>query len=412
MLTLRGPTGPRRGDAMRDLGLIEDGSLLIVNGIIESVGPTRRIENLAQAKSAEEINAAGRVVLPGFVDSHTHLVAPPARTSEFRIGPVQRLIPEPRLREARAHLVQYVRTTTARMLEHHARRYLEAALRHGTTTLEAKTGYGLNPPAELKMLRVLAALGGKGLSLVPTYLGAHFPPPDWEHSPEHYIESVASAMIPRIAARRLAQFADVVCGPHGFTPEQSRPYLQTARRAGLGLKIHSQQFAHDSSVELAVELEATTVDGLNFADESDAQKLARSRTVATLLPASVHSGAQARFPPARALIDSGAAVALASGFHPVKNSTFNMQMVISLACTHMDMTPEEALSAATINGAHALLRASRCGSLEFGKEADLLILNASDYREIAYYIGTNAVALVMRGGEVVYREGAITCAAE
>jgi imidazolonepropionase len=405
LLTLRGPSGPRRGDALRDLGVIEDGSLLIVNGVIESVGPTRRIENLIQARSAVEITATGQVVLPGFVDSHTHLLAAPARGTDFRIEG-ERMLGSKLL----AGLdMQYMRTTPVGTVEFNARRHLIAALRHGTTTLEAKTGSALNTPGEVKSLKVLNSASAGRLSVVPTFFGARFVAPEFEGNSEQYIKWLNSHEIPRIASRRMVEFVDVLCDETGFSLEQARAHLNAARTLGLGLKLHAGRGSRKGVVDLAVEMGATSVDGLDEIDGHEVGTLARSRTVATLMPANLRPGTSERTAPARDLLDSGAAVALASGFHPTAHSTFNMQMVVSAACLNLGMSPEEAISAATINGAHALARGERCGSLEYGKDADLLILSVPDYREMPYHFGANCVSAVMRKGKIVYREGSIAC---
>jgi imidazolonepropionase len=390
--------------------VIEDGSLLITNGIIDSVGPTRRIENLTEAKTAEEINVTGHVVLPGFVDSHTHLIAPPARVVDYALGPGD--VPgHGSLASNRTFqaTLNHVRATPAGTLEFQAKRLLETIIRHGTTTIEAKTGNALNASGEQKCLRVLANMTDACVSVVPTYFGAHAVPPDFEGGPDAYIDWLCSDQLPKIANRQMAEFADIICDPVSFSIEQTRRFLACCSRLGLARKLHAEQTVRSGSIGMALELGAVSVDGLNRVDVRDAEMLARSRTVATLLPAAVHEGASAGFPPARELIDAGAAVAIASAFQATVASTYNMQAVIALACTYMKMTPEEALSAATINGAHALSRGHRCGSLEFGKDADLLVLGVSDYREIPYHLGCNVVRIAMRKGEVVYREGTVSC---
>lgn len=410
LLTLYGPAGPRRGEALRNLGLIEDGSALIVNGIVTSVGPTRRIENLAEARSAEEINASGHVVMPGFVDSHTQLVSPPPRVLQFRTSPGETPghgpVSSPQLFWT---ALQYIRNTPASTLEFQARKHLEACLRHGTTTIEIKTGYGLNSTGEMKMLRVLTALNGKGITVAPTFFGAHTSPPEYAGQSAAYLSWLADEMLPKLRTRHLASFVDVLCDTDGFTADEARPYLLAAKRFGLAIKVHGDQAVRAGAARLALEFDAVSVDGLNAALPEDIEMLARAQTVATLLPVGAHHGYYSDMPPAREMIDRGAAVALATGFHPSLNSTFNMQTAISLACSRMGMSPEEAIAAATINGAHAIARASRCGSLEAGKDADILILNVSDFREISLQFGCNIVALAMRKGEVVYREGAVTC---
>jgi imidazolonepropionase len=406
LLTLHGPAAPRRGELLRQLSIIEDGSVLIVNGVISNVGPTRRIENLAEARSAEEIGASGRVVMPGFIDSHTHVISSPLRFS--RQGAVRQGQQEhPLGHDSVAAGIQYIRNTPATALEFQARRHILGFLRHGSTTIEAKSGFGLNEAGELKMLRVIASLGSL-IGTVPTFLGANTEPPEYRGRLDEYNKWLCSYLLPKVRTRRLARFADVFCDPAGYPLEQARTYLDSARRLGLVPKIHAEQSVRLGAVPMAVGMEAVSVDGLNHASEEDIHLLGRSSTIATLLPGSVYQGSYSRFPPARALIDAGAAVALATAFHPGVSSSLSMQMAICLACTQMRMTPEEAISAATINAAHAVQLASVAGSLEFGKHADLIILNVPDYREIAYYFGVNQVALTMRKGEVVYREGTVT----
>ena len=268
--------------------------------------------------------------------------------------------------------------------------------RHGTTTVEAKSGYALDEPGELKTLRVLAKLNGDPLDVVPTYLGAHVLPPEYRGSADAYIEWMASAMMLRIYRRKLALFVDVYCDAGAFTLAQSRRYLEHARRLGFGLKIHAEQFARTGAARLAVELEAASADHLEHAGEEDIRALAQSNTIATLLPGSVFHLGLRTYAPARALIEAGAAVALATDFNPGTSPTYSMQMVLSLACTEMRMSPTEAIVAATINGAHALRLGDRVGSLEPGKQGDVLILHVRDYRELPYYFGANNVHMTIR----------------
>jgi imidazolonepropionase len=399
LLTLHGPPGPRRGSSLRNLGVIEDGSVLIQGGVISHVGPTRRIENLAEARRADVIDAIGRVVMPGFVDSHTHLtstlLASPAAGTEQDF-------------EDRSDQLSKIRLTTGRTLLAQCRKRLQNAVRHGTTTIEAKSGSGLDESSELKILKVFRDIDNSPLNLIPTFFGAHFTPPDFKSSAD-YIHWLCEHLLPKVAAKRLARFADVVCGGKGFAPTEVRTYLETARRLAMVPKVHADQTESSGGTRVAVETAAASADGLNHISREDAEMLARSQTVATFLPGAAFTGTATHHAPARSLIDAGAAPALATGYHASGNSTVSMQMVISLACTQMQMTPAEAISAATINGAHALQIASRAGSLEFGKDADLLILNISDYREMAYHYGGNLVALTMRKGEVIYQEAEVLC---
>lgn len=395
LLTLNGPAGPRRGPALGDLGLITDGALLIRDGVIEEAGPTRRVENLAAARGAFEINGAGRVVMPGFVDSHTQLVFPNAHVEDAGAP----------TREETADL-RALRTSSGHRLKLRAMDFAKRMARHGATTIEGKSGYGLDKKGELKMLRVLAAVNHRPLDVVSTYFGARAVPPDFEGNAASYIEWVCSQMIPLIRRLRLARFVDITCERTGFEPILIRQYLASAREHGLGLKMHADRFSRTGGVPLAIQLGATSVDHLESVDTQDIAALAQSRTVATLLPGSGFYLTD-RYAPARALIDRGAAVALATDFNPYDSPTYNMQMVVSLACARMKMTAAEAISAATINGAHALSRADKVGSLEPGKFADLLLLNVPDYREIPYHFGLNQVYMTVKKGIVIYKEGGV-----
>lgn len=408
LLTLRGPSGPRRGYALRDLGLIQDGAVLIRDGVIASVGPARRVENLSEARAATEIDASGRVVMPGFVDSHTHLVCGPARLLDYELRLTGASYQE--IADAGGGIllsVRTVRSTPSSRLLLQARHTLEGFIRHGTTTVEAKSGYGLDEAAELKILRVMAALKHGPLDVLPTYLGAHAVPPEHQAAPDDYLEWMCWYLMPEIRRRRLARFVDVYCEHGAFTAGQARRYLGAARELGFALKVHAEQFSHTGGARLAVEMEAASADHLEYADQDDIVMLAASPTIATLLPAAVvHLGLD-RHAPARALIEAGAAVALATDFNPGTSPTWSMPMILSLACAEMRMTPSEAISAATINGAHALRCGDHLGSLEAGKQADLLLMDVPDYREIPYHFGVNLVALTMKKGVVLYRQGEV-----
>ncbi|MGA3016402.1 MAG: amidohydrolase family protein [Bryobacteraceae bacterium] len=392
LLTLRGPKGARRGPELNELGVIPHGAMLIRDGVVEEVGPAVRVENLTAARGAMEISAVGRVVMPGFVDSHTHLMFPPPCPA----GEAQRQ-PE--------SAVKVLLTVTGQRLAWRGRGYLEAMARHGTTTVEAKTGCGPHESAETKVLRVLAALQGKPLDVVATLLFRFSracvgsPEADWAAA-----EWMCGELLPKIRRRRLARFADLEWDPQPWRQELFRRFLVAARELGFGCKVHADDAMPAPAVRLAVEQQAVSVDHLEHIGLAEVDALAGSQTVATLLPgASFRSG---RYAPARALIDGGAAVALATNFNPCEAPSLNMQTAISLACLAMGMSPAEAISAATVNGAHAIGCADR-GLLAYGKLADILILNTSDYRELPEQLGTNLVHLTIKRGTVVYREGEV-----
>lgn len=368
------------------MGLIQDGSVLITDGVIVRVGPTRQVENVAAARTAKEINANGRVVMPAFIDAHTRIVTAPARVTGLQ------------------NRVEWVRNSSPSKLEADARRYVETAIRHGTLTLETKSGAGLNAASEMKVLRVLAKIADSGLSLIPTFCGAPAIAPEFG-DPAAYLSALCDEMLPKLRDRKLARYVEGQCDSEAFTAEQIRPYLTAAARTGWPLKLHGDQRSRSGCTSLAVEFGAVSVAGLNRCDRDDINLLARSATVAMLLPRMCdHS------PPGRQLLDAGAVVAIASGFHPSTPSTLNMQTVVALACETMSFTPEEAICAATVNAAQAVGKGGACGTLECGREADLLILNASDYRDIALHFGCNLVHLAMRRGETVWQEGPLTCA--
>ncbi len=409
LLTLRGPSGPRRGTALRDLAIIESGAMLVEDGVVSSIGPARRVENLAAARRAEELDASGCVVMPGFVDSHTHLVHGPPRLADYEARIEGKTYQEIAANGGGiASTLRAVRRFTARWLERQAAADLARMAACGTTTVEAKSGYAQDLAGELKSLRLLSDLDGRPLDIVPTFLGAHVTPPEFQGNPESYIDFLIRKALPEVARRKLARFADVYCDEGAFTYAQALRYLLGAGRLGLPARIHGAQFEDLGAVRLALETRAYSLDHLEALNPRDIDALARSSIIATLLPGSVLHLGLTRYAPARALIDAGAAVALATDFNPGTSPTWNMQMVLSLACSQMRMTPAEAICAATVNGACALGLDGRTGSLEAGKQADFLVLNVSDYREIPYYFGANHVRDTVKRGVPLARGKELT----
>ncbi len=404
LLTLAGPPGTRRGKRQSDLGLLSDGAVWIEGAKIKMAG---RREEVEEAIGLHEINclpAAGCVVMPGFVDSHAHPVFVASREQEFewRIqGMTYREIAEAgggilsSVRAVRAaSLMDLVRATLPRLVK---------VLQHGTTTLEAKSGYGLDLENEVKMLESIREVQKMTpLELVPTFLGAHEIPPEHKQKPLGYVEEITHRMIPEVARRKLAEYCDCFVEPHLFDLSAAETILACAKAHGLKPRLHADQLSHSGAARLGVRLEAISVDHLEQLDLEDVQTLARSFTIATLLPGSVYHLGLEKYPPARELIDSEVAVALATDFNPGSSPTLNMQMILSLACTQMRMTPAEAIVAATFNGACALERENRLGSLEAGKQADLCIMDVPDYRQIPYYFGVNHCRQVIKAGEIVY----------
>jgi imidazolonepropionase len=406
LLSLQG-AAPRRGRALGDPGIICDGAILVREGLIAAVGTRRRIERLPEARRAKKLDLGGRVVLPGFVDSHTHLVSAASRAAEYE----QRIADATYEEIARCgggilSSVQKLRRATPQSLLERALAALRGFAAHGTTTLEAKSGYGLDVRSELKTLEVLRTLKKRQpLEIISTFLGAHVVPAEFRRKPrgaDAYVEMLVHKLIPRVAREGLAEFCDVYCDRGAFSVAQARRVLTAGRVCGLTPRIHAEQLARTGAVGLAVELHAASADHLEQVNRADIRALAKSGVVATLLPGCCFHLGLRHYPPARELISAGAAVGLATDFNPGTSPTLNMQMVLSLACTQLRMTPAEAIAAATINPAYSLRRAARIGSIEVGKFADLAVFDLADYREIPYYFGVNHCWLTLKRGKVVY----------
>jgi len=374
---------------MNDLGIINDGAVLVRNGVLVEVGPSRRVENLAEARDAVEINAAGRVVMPGFVDSHTHFAFPPAgANSQDEESPTRAL-----------------RMATGQRLELRCRAFLDAMARHGTTTVEVKTGCGADESAEAKLMRVIVALRSDPLEVVPSYL-FRLPRNGDLAALTKITDWTTKSMLPKIRRRLPTESADLEWNPDPAQMPFFERYLTAAQELGYNTRIHAEGPAPADAISLAISRRVTGMEHLEHATELHARQLAAAGIGVTLLPGvSFHSDLQV--PPARALIDSGGAVALGTNFNPHHTPMLNMQTIIALACWRLRMSLEEAISAATINGAYALGCADRTGSLEPGKSADLLILNAGDYRELSSSIGTNLVHVTMKRGRFIYKEGQV-----
>jgi len=299
--------------------------------------------------------------------------------------------------------VQKLRKSSAAQLKQQAQAWLRHFAAHGTTTVEAKSGYGLDAASELKILRLHKELQREGpLEIVSTFLGAHVVPPEFRDRPDDYVDLLCRNLIPQVAAEGLAEYCDVFCDRGAFTVEQSRRILKAARTCGMGLRVHAEQLMRTGAAQLAVELHAASADHLEQINSGDIRALAGSGVTCTLLPGCCfHLGLQ-HYAPARALIDAGAIVALATDFNPGTSPTLNMQMILSLACTQMRMTTAEAITTATINAAYSLGRADHIGSLEVGKYADVAVFAVEDYREIPYYFGVNHCTLTLKRGKTIW----------
>jgi len=406
VVTLRGG-GPRRGNALSKIGVVEDGAVLVRDGKIVAVGPRAQVERRAEAKSAEKMDVGGRVVLPGFVDSHTHLIHAASRAEEYELK-IQGASYEEIARKGGGILnsVKKLRAATREELKRRAAASLGEFAAHGTTTLEAKSGYGLDVASELKILTLQKQLKEEQpLEIVSTFLGAHVVPAEFRGKPDgadKYLELLMEQVLPEVVVGDLAEYCDVFCDRGAFTVGQSTKLLTKAKEHGLALRLHAEQLSRTGATQLAVELEAASCDHLEQVNDADIRALARSKTVATLLPGcDFHLGLN-KYAPARKLIEAGAIVALATDYNPGTSPTMSMPIVLSLACNQLRMTPAEAIAAATINGAVALGRDNKIGSLEEGKQADLAVYEVEDYREIPYYFGMNLCWMTMKGGEIVW----------
>lgn len=399
---------------MRDLGVVRDGTVLVREGRIAAVGTRREVERAwkklppSERRATREIDAGGGVALPGFVDSHTHLVFPASRANEYEMR-IAGATYEQMARAGGGILasVRGLRKAKPAALKAQARGFLQQFAAHGTTTVEAKSGYGLDAASELKILEVYRELrrdnaGGIARDLVSTFLGAHVVPPEYRKRPDAYVDLLVRKLIPRVAGEGLAEYCDVFCDRGAFTVQQARRILTAARACGLKLRVHAEQLKRTGAAQLAVALHAASADHLEQVNAADIRALAVSDVTCTLLPGCCfHLGLQ-HYAPARKLIEAGAIVALATDFNPGTSPTLNMQMVLSLACTQMRMTPAEAIAAATINAAYSLGRAGRVGSLEVGKYADIAVFDVQDYREIPYYFGVNHCRLTLKRAKTIW----------
>ena len=406
LVTLKGATRPRSGPEMRELSIIEDGAMIVRDGRIERVGARREIEPLIGA-DYDVLDAGARVVMPGFVDAHAHPVFAGTRADEY-----ERRAGGATYQEIAAagggirSTVRRTRAATEDELVETARARARWFLRGGTTTVEAKSGYGLSVEDEAKMLRVIRRVNVETpLHYVPTFLGAHEVPDEYRGRREEYVTLVVKEMLPRIVGEGLAEYCDVFCEEKVFGPEETRRILSAARRAGLGLRVHADQLSLSGGAVLAAELRATTADHLEHTDAAGIAALGAAGVQPVLLPGSVYALGAARYPSARAMIEAGLAVVLATDFNPGSSPTPSMPMILSLASTHLKMTPAEALTAVTVNAAYSLGRGQERGSLEAGKRADFVIHDCADYREIAYFFGVEHAYATYVGGHEVFRRG-------
>ena len=408
LLTLRSSSGssnPRRGPELQDLGLIKDGAVLCVGKKIVSAGKTKDALRHPWVRKNRnkivEIDCSGQVVLPGFVDSHTHpaFVAPRLVDFENRIaGATYEQIAEAGggIRSS----LEGVRKAGMRLLVDHILHALQEMAKQGTTTVEAKSGYGLTVEAEIKSLAAIRRASAKWSgTVIPTLLGAHVVPREFQGRAQEYVELVCKQMIPRVARRKLAQFVDVFIDRGAFTTEDTEKIFKAARNHGLGVRAHVCQLT-ETALQPLLRFGVASFDHMDHVSDADIKRLARLESVATLVPGANYFLGLERFPPARKLINAGVAVALATDYNPGSSPTVSMPFVLSLACTHLKMSPAEAIAAATINGAWSLRLQQRKGSIEPGKDADVAVFDVADYRETAYWVASNRCAFAVLKGAV------------
>ena len=403
LVTLAGPKRPRIRDEMKELSILRDGAMLIRDGQIEKVDSRASIEKLITSRDTV-VDAGGRAVLPGFVDAHTHPVFAGTRVDEYERRAAGATYEEIAAAGGGIRFtVRRTRLASEEELFQTTKRRLLMFLRNGTTAIEAKSGYGLSLEAELKMLRVIQRLSGQGpLRVVPTFLGAHEIPDEFRGNPSDYVALLVNEMIPAVTMARLAEYCDVFCEPKIFDLDMSHRVLETARKANLGLRVHADQLSNSGAAQLAAILGAATADHLEQIDITGIQALAAANVQPILLPASVYTLGSKCYAPAREMIDQGLGVVLATDFNPGSSPTPSIPFVLSLASTQMRMTPAEAITATTINAAYSLGRGASIGSLEAGKQADFVIHDCADYREIAYFAGVEPAQSVYINGTLVY----------
>ena len=398
----------KKGEAMADLNIISDGALIVKEGIIDAVGPTQEIDAKLETSGTDLadfdiIDAHAKAVLPGFVDSHTHFVFGGYRAEEFSW----------RLRGdsymdimARgggiASTVEATRTASANELLQSGIKRLDAMLSFGVTTVEGKSGYGLDWDTEIKQLEVIKHLDGiHYIDIVPTFLGAHAVPRDYQGREDDYIDYLINDVMPRVVERNLAEYCDVFCEKNVFSVDQSRRLLTQAADLGLRIKLHADEIVPLGGAELAADLDATSADHLLQASDEGIRRMAQKEVIATLLPATAFS-LKEPYARGRVMIDSNCAVALATDFNPGSCFTESIPLVCALATLYMDISTEEAVSALTINGAAALDRADKIGSIDVGKKGDLVVLEYPTYKFIPYHVGVNTVEKVVKNGNLVF----------
>jgi len=405
VVTSRGASDkPLTGAGLGKVTVIEDGAVAIGNDKILAVGSTPEVlKKISPAQGMQEVDAFGKMVLPGLVDPHTHVVFGGSREHELSLK--LQGVPYLEILARGGGILSSVEATRAASKEELIQsgiKYCRQMLAQGTTTVEAKSGYGLSTAAELKTLEAIREVDrSQPLDLVPTFLGAHAVPNEYKEEPDRYVDLVIEEMLPQVVEQNLARYCDVFCEEGVFSVEQSRKVLEAAREKGLGLKMHADEIAPLGGAELAAELGAVSADHLLVISDQGIEKMASTGVIGVILPGTTFYLCEDHYAPARKMIEAGVPVALATDFNPGSSPNNNLQLIINIACLYLRMTPPEVINAITINAAHAVGRAEVVGSLEEGKKADLALFDASNYEYLAYRYGTNLISSVVKNGELV-----------
>ncbi|MFA7057571.1 MAG: imidazolonepropionase [Candidatus Cloacimonadales bacterium] len=403
LITVSGGNRPRVGKEMSNLGIITDGALAIKDGLIVAVDTTDNI--LDYYKAGEIIDANDKVVMPGFVDPHTHPIFVHTRENEFEMRIAGKTYVEISL--AGGGIRSTIATTKdapQALLYNLAQQRIRNMISCGTTTMEAKSGYGLDTESELRQLKVISMLReSEKIDIVPTFMGAHEFPAEYKDNHQGYIDILTKEMIPAVAESGLAEYCDIFTEEHVYSIAQSREILKCAKAHGMKLKMHADEIKAIGGAELAAEMGCVSADHLGAASEAGMKAMADKGVIATLLPATIFSLGMTSYANARKMIDFHTPVALASDYNPGSCNCDNMQFVITLACLQMKMTPAEAIVASTINAAHAIGMAAKVGSLEVGKYADVLITDMPSYQYLPYHFGSNNIKEVYKKGELIHK---------
>ena len=393
---------PQRGQELGALGMVERGAIAVADGKVLDVGPEAKLRQQLQIDGDTKlVDAGGRLVTPGLVDPHTHVVHYGSRENEYQM----RLEGVPYIDILKAgggilNSVRQNREATMEQIVEQSGKSLSRMLEFGVTTVEAKTGYGLDTETEIKTLKAIETLNrSQPVKLIPTFLGAHAIPVEYREHSDVFVDKVIDEMLPEAAP--MSKFCDVFCEEHVFSVEQSRKVLQAAAKLGLGLKIHADELAPTGGAQLAVELGAVSADHLLCTDNEGIKALANSSTIAVLLPGTSFNLMTGKYAPARQMLEEGVALALATDYNPGSCPTENLQLIMTLGCLKLGMTPAQVLAAVTINAAHALGMADTIGSLERGKSADMVIFDADNEAYLPYHFGINHAWKVIKDGNVV-----------